>query len=127
MYTAAVLSNRYISDRFLPDKAIDLVDEACAMIKTELDSMPAELDEMNRKVMQMEIEETALKKETDHLSQERLADLQKELAELRDEFNTQKSAVGAPKRMQLTMSARSESRLRASKKEIEAAQRDVRL
>ena len=89
LVTAAVLSNRYITDRFLPDKAIDLVDEACAMIKTELDSMPAELDEMNRKIMQMQIEETALKKETDHLSQERLADLQKELAELRDTFNTQ--------------------------------------
>ena len=70
-----MLSNRYISDRFLPDKAIDLVDEACALIKTELDSMPTELDELNRRVMQMEIEETALKKETDRLSQERLADL----------------------------------------------------
>ena len=90
LVSAAVLSNRYISDRFLPDKAIDLVDEACALIKTELDSMPTELDELNRRVMQMEIEETALKKETDHLSQERLADLQKELAELRDEFNTKK-------------------------------------
>ena len=115
LVTAAVLSNRYITDRFLPDKAIDLVDEACAMIKTELDSMPAELDEMNRKIMQMQIEETALKKETDHLSQERLADLQKELAELRDEFNTRKHS-GAPKRMQLTMSARSESRLRAQRR-----------
>ena len=90
LVSAAVLSNRYISDRFLPDKAIDLVDEACALIKTELDSMPTELDELNRRVMQMEIEETALKKETDRLSQERLADLQKELAELRDEFNTKK-------------------------------------
>ena len=90
LVAAATLSNRYISDRFLPDKAIDLVDEACAMIKTELDSMPTELDELNRRVMQMEIEETALKKETDRLSQERLADLQKELAELRDEFNTKK-------------------------------------
>lgn len=88
LVTAAVLSNRYISDRFLPDKAIDLVDEACAMIKTELDSMPAELDELNRKVMQMEIEETALKKETDRLSIDRLENLQKELAELKDEFNT---------------------------------------
>ena len=73
LVTAAVLSNRYITDRFLPDKAIDLVDEACAMIKTELDSMPAELDEQNRKIMQLEIEETALKKETDHLSRDRLA------------------------------------------------------
>ena len=90
LVSAAVLSNRYISDRFLPDKAIDLVDEACALIKTELDSMPTELDELNRRIMQMEIEETALKKETDRLSQERLADLQKELAELRDEFNTKK-------------------------------------
>ncbi len=76
LVSAAVLSNRYISDRFLPDKAIDLVDEACALIKTELDSMPTELDELNRRVMQMEIEETALKKETDRLSQERLANLQ---------------------------------------------------
>ncbi len=91
LVSAAVLSNRYISDRFLPDKAIDLVDEACALIKTELDSMPTELDELNRRVMQLEIEETALKKETDRLSQERLADLQKELAELRDTFNTKKA------------------------------------
>ncbi len=91
LVSAAVLSNRYISDRFLPDKAIDLVDEACALIKTELDSMPTELDELNRRVMQMEIEETALKKETDRLSQERLVNLQKELAELRDQFNTQKA------------------------------------
>ena len=91
LVSAAVLSNRYISDRFLPDKAIDLVDEACALIKTELDSMPTELDELNRRVMQMEIEETALKKETDRLSQERLANLQKELAELRDAFSTQKA------------------------------------
>ncbi len=86
LVSAAVLSNRYISDRFLPDKAIDLVDEACALIKTELDSMPTELDELRRKVMQMEIEETALKKEDDHLSKERLANLQKELAELKEEL-----------------------------------------
>lgn len=91
LVSAATLSNRYISDRFLPDKAIDLVDEACALIKTELDSMPTELDELNRRVMQMEIEETALKKETDRLSQERLANLQKELAELRDELNSKKA------------------------------------
>ena len=91
LVAAATLSNRYISDRFLPDKAIDLVDEACALIKTELDSMPTELDELRRRVMQLEIEEAALKKETDNLSQERLADLQKELAELRDEFNTKKA------------------------------------
>ena len=91
LVAAATLSNRYISDRFLPDKAIDLVDEACALIKTELDSMPTELDELRRKIMQLEIEEAALKKETDHLSQERLEHLQKELAELRDQFNTQKA------------------------------------
>lgn len=86
LVAAATLSNRYISDRFLPDKAIDLVDEACALIKTELDSMPTELDDISRRIMQMEIEEAALKKEDDRLSQERLADLQKELAELREEF-----------------------------------------
>ncbi len=91
LVAAATLSNRYISDRFLPDKAIDLVDEACALIKTELDSMPAELDEQQRKIMQLEIEEAALKRETDNLSKERLAALQKELAELRDGFNTQKA------------------------------------
>ena len=91
LVAAATLSDRYISDRFLPDKAIDLVDEACALIKTELDSMPTELDEMRRKIMQMEIEEAALKKENDRLSQDRLIDLQKEMAELRDEFNTQKA------------------------------------
>ena len=91
LVSAAVLSNRYISDRFLPDKAIDLVDEACALIKTELDSMPTELDELNRRVMQLEIEETALKKETDRLSKERLENLQKELAELRDQFNAKKA------------------------------------
>ena len=91
LVSAAVLSDRYITDRFLPDKAIDLVDEACALIKTEMDSMPTELDELRRKVMQMEIEEAALKKETDNLSKERLAELQKELAESRDEFNNRKA------------------------------------
>ena len=91
LVTAATLSQRYITDRFLPDKAIDLVDEACALIKTELDSLPTDLDEMQRKIMQMEIEEAALKKEKDRLSQDRLAALQKELAELRDVFNTQKA------------------------------------
>ena len=91
LVAAATLSHRYISDRFLPDKAIDLVDEACALIKTELDSMPSELDEQRRKIMQLEIEESALKKETDNLSKERLEALQKELAELRDTFNTQKA------------------------------------
>ncbi|MBE5917038.1 MAG: ATP-dependent chaperone ClpB [Pseudobutyrivibrio ruminis] len=99
LVSAATLSNRYISDRFLPDKAIDLVDEACALIKTELDSMPAELDEMNRRVMQLEIEEAALKKETDKLSRDRLADLQKELSELRDEYNTKKAAWDNEKKL----------------------------
>ena len=91
LVSAAVLSDRYITDRFLPDKAIDLVDEACAMIKTELDSMPAELDEMQRKIMQLEIEEAALKKETDNLSKERLEALRKELSELKEEFGIQKA------------------------------------
>ena len=91
LVAAAVLSNRYISDRFLPDKAIDLVDEACAQIKTELDSMPAELDELNRKIMQMQIEETALKKETDSASRERLETLQKELADLKERFASGKA------------------------------------
>ena len=91
LVSAATLSNRYISDRFLPDKAIDLVDEACALIKTELDSLPTELDEMQRRIMQLEIEEAALKKEDDHLSRERLATLQKELAELKDAFSSRKA------------------------------------
>ncbi|BFJ85223.1 ATP-dependent chaperone ClpB [Ruthenibacterium sp. TH_2024_36131] len=101
LIAAAVLSNRYISDRFLPDKAIDLVDEACAMIRTEMDSAPAELDDLRRKIMQHEIEEAALKKETDQLSKERLEALQKELAAMRDEFQTmsakwenEKAAIG---------------------------------
>ena len=91
LVAAATLSNRYITDRFLPDKAIDLVDEACAMIKTELDSMPAELDELKRKIMQLEIEEAALKKEDDNLSRERLENLQKELATLREQFASGKA------------------------------------
>ena len=91
LVSAAVLSNRYITDRFLPDKAIDLVDEACAMIKTELDSMPTEVDEITRKIMQLEIEEAALKKEEDHLSKQRLADIQSELAELKDKANNLKA------------------------------------
>ena len=91
LVSAATLSNRYITDRFLPDKAIDLVDEACAMIKTELDSMPAELDEISRKIMQREIEEAALKNETDHLSQDRLEVLRKELEELREQSKQMKA------------------------------------
>ena len=91
LIAAATLSDRYITDRFLPDKAIDLVDEACAMIRTEMDSMPSELDEISRKIMQHEIEEAALKKETDRISQEHLKDVQKELAEMRDSFNEMKA------------------------------------
>jgi ATP-dependent Clp protease ATP-binding subunit ClpB len=98
LIAAATLSNRYISDRFLPDKAIDLVDEACAMIKTELDSMPVEMDEISRKIMQLEIEETALKKETDKLSQEHLEKIQRELAELREDFNAQKAQLDNEKK-----------------------------
>ena len=117
LVSAAVLSNRYISDRFLPDKAIDLVDEACALIKTEMDSMPAELDELSRKTMQMEIEEAALKKETDRLSQDRLADLQKELAELHDEF--------AAKKAQWENEKASVDRLSSLREEIEAVNRQI--
>ena len=91
LIAAATLSNRYISDRFLPDKAIDLVDEACAMIRTELDSMPAEMDELNRKIMQLEIEEAALQKETDRLSIEHLAELRRQLADLREQFGGMKA------------------------------------
>ena len=117
LVSAAVLSNRYISDRFLPDKAIDLVDEACAMIKTELDSMPTELDELSRKIMQLEIEEAALKKETDHLSQERLSDLQKELAELHDTFASQKA--------QWENEKASVDRLSGLREEIESLHRQI--
>ena len=117
LVAAAVLSDRYITDRFLPDKAIDLVDEACALIKTDLDSMPTELDELSRRIMQLEIEETALKKETDHLSQERLADLQKNLAELHDEF--------ASKKAQWENEKNSVSHLSALREEIEQVNRDI--
>lgn len=126
LVSAAVLSNRYISDRFLPDKAIDLVDEACALIKTELDSMPTELDELNRRVMQMEIEETALKKETDHLSQERLANLQKELAELRDDFNNKKAKWSGEKDAVDKVSKLRES-IEQTKNEIKIAQQNYDL
>ena len=119
LVTAAVLSNRYISDRFLPDKAIDLVDEACALIKAEMDSMPAELDELRRRVMQMEIEETALKKETDKLSQDRLQNLQKELAELRDSFNSQKA--------QLENEKASVEKLRKLREEIDTANNEIQI
>lgn len=126
LVSAAVLSNRYISDRFLPDKAIDLVDEACALIKTELDSMPTELDELNRRVMQLEIEETALKKETDRLSQERLVNLQKELAELRDEFNNKKAQWDNEKKSVETVQKLREE-LENLKNEIKQAQQNYDL
>ncbi|NBH18549.1 ATP-dependent chaperone ClpB [Clostridiaceae bacterium] len=117
LVAAAVLSDRYITDRFLPDKAIDLVDEACALIKTELDSMPSELDELSRKIMQMEIEETALKKETDHLSKERLEDLQRNLAELHDAF--------ASRKVQWENEKASVDKLSALREEIEQVGRDI--
>ncbi len=117
LVAAAVLSDRYITDRFLPDKAIDLVDEACALIKTELDSMPTELDELSRRIMQLEIEETALKKETDHLSKERLEDLQKNLAELHEEF--------AGRKAQWENEKASVDRLSTLREEIEQVNRDI--
>ena len=126
LVTAATLSHRYISDRFLPDKAIDLVDEACALIKTELDSMPAELDELQRKVMQLEIEEAALKKETDNLSKDRLENLQKELAELRDEFNVKKAQWDNEKSGVERLSKLRED-IEAMHKEIALAQRNYDL
>ena len=126
LVTAATLSHRYISDRFLPDKAIDLVDEACALIKTELDSMPAELDELQRKVMQLEIEEAALKKETDNLSKDRLNNLQKELAELRDEFNVKKAQWDNEKSGVERLSKLRED-IEAMNKEIALAQRNYDL
>ena len=126
LVSAAVLSNRYISDRFLPDKAIDLVDEACAMIKTELDSLPTELDEVRRKIMQLEIEEAALKKETDRLSQERLSDLQKELAELRENFQIQKATWDQEKSAVERVSKIKEE-IEALNNEIQIAQRNYDL
>ena len=117
LVTAATLSNRYISDRFLPDKAIDLVDEACALIKTELDSMPAELDEIRRKIMMLEVEEAALKKETDRLSQDRLANLQKELSELREEYQGAKATWDNEKT--------AVEKVQKVKEEIEAVQGEI--
>ena len=126
LVAAATLSHRYITDRFLPDKAIDLVDEACALIKTELDSIPTELDELRRRTMQMEIEEAALKKETDKLSQDRLAALQKELADLRDEFSTKKAQWDNEKRSVENLSVLREQ-IENMNKEIEKAQRNYDL
>ncbi len=119
LVNAAVLSNRYISDRFLPDKAIDLVDEACAMIKTELDSMPVEVDEITRKIMQLEIEEAALKKEEDHLSKQRLADIEVELSDLKDEANNLKAKWENEKS--------SVEKVRNLKEEIEAIRNDIQV
>ena len=126
LVSAAVLSHRYISDRFLPDKAIDLVDEACALIKTELDSMPTELDELQRKVMQLEIEEAALKKEDDKLSKERLENLQKELAELKAEFNNRKAQWDNEKASVEKLSKLREE-IEAVNSEIQIAQREGNL
>ena len=126
LVAAAVLSNRYISDRFLPDKAIDLVDEACALIKTELDSMPTELDEVSRKIMQLEIEEAALKKEDDHLSQERLAAIQKEISELREDFQVKKAQWEADKK-DVDQVRTLREQIESVNKEIEKAQREYDL
>ncbi len=122
LIAAATLSHRYISDRFLPDKAIDLVDEACATIRTEIDSMPAEMDDIARKIMQLEIEEMALKKETDSLSKERLAALQKELAELRDKFNAMKAQWNNEK-ASIHVVSDTKAEIEKVNGEIEAAQR----
>ena len=126
LVSAAVLSNRYISDRFLPDKAIDLVDEACALIKTEMDSMPTELDELQRKIMQLEIEEAALKKEEDRLSQERLADLQKELAEQKEKFQNRKAQWDNEK-ASVDRLSRLREEIDAVNSQIEIAQREGNL
>ena len=126
LVAAATLSNRYITDRFLPDKAIDLVDEACAMIKTEMNSLPAELDEVQRKIMQMEIEEAALKKEDDRLSKERLAELQKELAELREEFNSRK-AKWENEKASVEKVSKLREEIEAVNSEIQIAQRNYDL
>ena len=126
LVSAAVLSNRYITDRFLPDKASDLVDEACAMIKTELDSLPAALDEVQRKIMQLEIEEAALKKETDRLSVERLENLQKELAELREEFKSKKASWDQEKSAVERVSKLKEE-IESLNNEIQIAQRNYDL
>ena len=126
LVSAAVLSNRYITDRFLPDKAIDLVDEACALIKTELDSMPTELDELQRKITQLEIEETALKKEDDRLSQERLAELQKELAELKEDF-VGKKAQWDNEKASVDKLSKLREEIDATNSEIQIAQREGNL
>ena len=126
LVAAATLSDRYITDRFLPDKAIDLVDEACAQIKTEMDSLPVELDEMNRRIMQMQIEEAALKKETDDLSQERLEELEKDLAELKDQFNAQK-AQWENEKTAVDRVSKLREQIEDINKQIEAAQRDYDL
>ncbi len=122
LIAAATLSNRYITDRFLPDKAIDLVDEACAMIRTEIDSMPQEMDEISRRIMQLEIEETALKKEKDELSQNRLSDIQKELADLREKFRAMKAQWENEKKS-INAVSDIKAEIEKTNAEIEAAQR----
>ena len=122
LVAAATLSNRYITDRFLPDKAIDLVDEACAMIKTELNSMPAEVDEINRKIMQLEIEVTALKNEDDHLSQERLASIESELAELKDKASSMK-ATWENEKAEVERVKKIREEIESAKDDLEIAQR----
>jgi ATP-dependent Clp protease ATP-binding subunit ClpB len=126
LITAAVLSDRYITDRFLPDKAIDLVDEACAMIRTEMDSMPTELDEIRRKILQHEIEETVLKKEDDKLAAEHLAEVQKELSELRDEFNTMK-AKWENEKSAISKVQKLREEIEQCSKDIEVAEREYDL
>ncbi|MCR5201600.1 MAG: ATP-dependent chaperone ClpB [Lachnospiraceae bacterium] len=126
LVAAATLSDRYITDRFLPDKAIDLVDEACAMIKTELDTMPAELDELSRDILQLEIEEAALKKESDELSKERLEDLQKELADKRESFNTKKSKWDLEKN-EVNKTNKIKEEIDEVKKKIDKAQSEYNL
>lgn len=122
LIAAATLSNRYITDRFLPDKAIDLVDEACAMIRTEIDSMPQEMDEISRRIMQLEIEETALKKETDELSRNRLEDIQKELSDLREKFRAMKAQWENEKKS-INEVSDIKAEIEKTNAEIEAAQR----
>ena len=126
LIAAATLSDRYITDRFLPDKAIDLIDEACAMIRTEMDSMPTELDEVRRKILQHEIEEAALKKETDKLAEEQLADVQKELSELRDKFNSMKAKWENEKNSISSVQKLRED-IEACNAEIDKAERDYDL
>ncbi len=127
LVASATLSDRYITDRFLPDKAIDLMDEACAMIRTEIDSMPSELDEVTRKVMQLEIEEAALAKESDEAHKERLINLQKELAEYRDQANTMRAKWQLWKRKKFKKYKKNVNYLEKSRRELEKAENEYDL